>query len=275
MRLAPVALVVSVVALGATSAFVAHARADDAKFDLDLEDADVRDVIKEIQKHTDQSIVPVKDVAGKITVHLARVTWKDALDHAAKLAGCTVEYPKPNDPPVIYVKKVGVAPGPNPLPGPAKVAFREYPIGEEVERAKEHLKVAAVWLPPVTMDHEHGAAPGPDTIHLECDIHALKGNENGFAVGDWIPYLSIAYEITAKGETKPCLTGDLMPMVAKDGPHYGATIAMPGPGEYTLVYKIDPPSKNGLGRHTDAITGVAEWWKPFETSYAWNFRGLK
>src|SRR5581483_136322 len=108
----------------------------------------------------------------------------------------------------------------------AKVPFREYPIGDEVEREVEHLRVAAVWLPPVTMDHEHGHATGPHVVHLECDIHATRGNENGFAVGDWIPYLTIKYRIepadkaaeTAAAGAK--VEGTLMPMVAKDGPHY-------------------------------------------------------
>jgi uncharacterized protein involved in high-affinity Fe2+ transport len=157
---------------------------------------------------------------------------------------------------------------------PNKSAFREYPIGDEVEREKEHMKVAAVWLPPVTMDHECGAGPGPNTIHLECDVHATRGNENGFAIGDWIPYMTIEYAITKEGEEKPSLTGELMPMIAKDGPHYGATIAMPGVGRYRLRYKLHPPSKNGFGRHTDPVTGVADWWAPFETSYSWDFKGL-
>jgi uncharacterized protein involved in high-affinity Fe2+ transport len=159
--------------------------------------------------------------------------------------------------------------------GPAKVAFREYPIGDEVEREAEHLKVAAVWLPPVTMDHDCGPAAGPHVVHLECDIHATRGNENGFAVGDWIPYLTIKYTIEPEGKDKGSkLEGKLMPMVAKDGPHYGATIAMPGIGRYKLTYALEPPSSNGLGRHTDSITGVADWWKPFETTYAWDYKGI-
>jgi uncharacterized protein involved in high-affinity Fe2+ transport len=170
---------------------------------------------------------------------------------------------------VTYVKRAGNQTAPT-----VKSVFREYPIGDEVEREKEHMKVAAVWLPPVTMDHEHGAAaPGPNTIHLECDVHATRGNENGFAVGDWIPYMTIEYAITKEGEEKPCLSGELMPMVAKDGPHYGATISMPGLGRYKLVYKLFPPSKNGFGRHTDSVTGVAEWWAPYEVSYSWDFKG--
>jgi uncharacterized protein involved in high-affinity Fe2+ transport len=63
-------------------------------------------------------------------------------------------------------------------------------------------------------------------------------------------------------------------MVAKDGPHYGATINMPGPGKYKLKYRLHPPSTNGLGRHTDSVTGVADWWTAFETTYSWDYKGI-
>jgi uncharacterized protein involved in high-affinity Fe2+ transport len=161
-------------------------------------------------------------------------------------------------------------------PDGPKAVFREYEIGE-VDRDAEHLKVNAVWLPPVTMDHDCGPAPGPNVIHLECDIHATRGNTNGFAIGDWIPYLTIKYTIVTEGAKEgegAKLEGKLMPMVAKDGPHYGATIAMPAHGKYKLTYAIEPPSSNGLGRHTDPITGVADWWKAFEASYAWEYTGV-
>src|SRR5215472_6883483 len=47
--------------------------------------------------------------------------------------------------------------------------FREYPIGEEVE--KNQMRIAAVYLPPVQMDGMPGLA-APAMIHLEADIHA-------------------------------------------------------------------------------------------------------
>ena len=48
-----------------------------------------------------------------------------------------------------------------------------------------------------------------------------------------------------------------MPMVASDGPHYGANIKMMGVGNYKVTYHIEPPSKAGMHRHTDSETGVA------------------
>ena len=34
----------------------------------------------------------------------------------------------------------------------------------------------------------------------------------------------------------------MMPMVARDGLHYGASIEMPTAGHYKLTYAIEPPS---------------------------------
>lgn len=157
---------------------------------------------------------------------------------------------------------------------PAKAPFREYTIGEEIEREAERLRIAAVWLPPVTMDgHPECNRAGPHVVHLECDVHATRGNQNGFALGEWIPYMAVAYKIEQDG--KVVRDGKFLPMVAKDGPHYGATIEMPGAGRYKLTYRLEPPSAGGLGRHTDPVTGVAPWWKPFEVSFDWDYKGVE
>jgi uncharacterized protein involved in high-affinity Fe2+ transport len=151
-------------------------------------------------------------------------------------------------------------PGPRP-PGP----LREWPIGEDV--VKNHITIAAVWLPAVGMAGM--PEPSSDVIHLEADIHATADNPNGFAKDEFVPYLKIKYELSDAKGGKLLQSGDLMPMVASDGLHYGANIAKPGPGTYRLVYKIEPPSSGGLGRHVDAATGVAAWWEPFETTFDW------
>ena len=64
-----------------------------------------------------------------------------------------------------------------------------------------------------------------------------------------------------------------MPMVARDGLHYGASIEMPNAGRYKLTYAIKPPSYGGLGRHADRATGVDAWWKPFEVTFDWDYPG--
>jgi uncharacterized protein involved in high-affinity Fe2+ transport len=150
------------------------------------------------------------------------------------------------------------------------MGFREYPIG--LPQMKNSLKIAAVWLPPIQMDGMGGPASS-DLIHLEADIHATEGNPNGFALDEFVPYLQIHYQVVSADGGKPIQDGVLMPMAARDGLHYGANIAMPKAGSYTLILDIDPPSKNGLGRHSDSATGVADWWTPFQVRFDWDYPG--
>jgi uncharacterized protein involved in high-affinity Fe2+ transport len=166
------------------------------------------------------------------------------------------ESPKP---PVPETMKSSAPPGDRPKPP------RETPIGDEV--VKNHMTVAAVWLPSVGMAGM--PEPSSDVIHLEADVRATADNPNGFAKDEFVPYMKVKYELRdAKGD-RVLQSGDLMPMVASDGLHYGANVAKPGPGSYRLIYKLEPPSAGGLGRHVDAATGVAAWWEPFEASFDW------
>lgn len=144
----------------------------------------------------------------------------------------------------------------------------ENPIGETEQN---QMKIAAVWLPPIQMAGVD-LPLGPDVIHLEADIHALEGNINGFGRGAWIPYLTVRYEIIPLDSDDKAIEDSMIHMVAKDGPHYGATLRMPGPGKYRLIYHLDPPA---MGRHTDAITGVAPWWEPFSVEFEFNYAGSK
>ena len=138
-----------------------------------------------------------------------------------------------------------------------------------------NMEIAAVYLQPILMEPRGmGLAPSLADIHLEADIHATKGNKNGFGVGQWIPYLTIEYTLT-NNDTGKKQTGTFMPMIASDGTHYGANVKMMGIGNYTVVYHIDPPSKAGLYRHTDKETGVGRWWKAFDVKYDFKYVGLK
>jgi uncharacterized protein involved in high-affinity Fe2+ transport len=166
-----------------------------------------------------------------------------------------------------------------PIQTPAAVVrqpagFREYPIGDEFE--KNEMQIKAVWLPPVQMEGMEDPTSS-NLIHLEADIHATEGNRNGFAKDEFVPYLVVDYTIVgvdekAGNKAVAPIKGKLMPMVARDGLHYGATIEMPGDGHYKLTYALKPPSAGGLGRHVDRATGVEPWWKPFEVSFDWEFR---
>lgn len=162
------------------------------------------------------------------------------------------------------------SPPPTPAQGVKPAGFREYPIGDEV--LKNHMRIAAVWLPPIAMEGMPAISAGGDVIHLEADIHATEENPNGFARDEFVPYLKVHYTI-AGGGGELIHEGELLPMIARDGLHYGASLAMPKPGAYRLTYNVEPPSAGGLGRHSDPVTGVAPWWEPFEASFDWDYPG--
>jgi len=159
------------------------------------------------------------------------------------------------------------------LAGP--VLALETPIGKPQKQAG--MEIAAVYLQPVPMEPAGMMKAVADSdIHLEADIRAQGDNANGFAEGAWIPYLGIAYEITKAGSPQK-IAGELMPMVANDGPHYGDNVKLSGPGKYTLKLSIAPPGAAAhahFGRHTDKETGVGPWFKPFTVQYDFNYAGV-
>jgi len=151
----------------------------------------------------------------------------------------------------------------------------EYPIGGP--RNVAGMEVAAVYLQPIEMEPEGMMAKASESdIHLEADIHALANNAHGFPEGSWIPYLVVKYELTKQGGSDK-IAGELPPMVASDGPHYGDNVKLKGPGRYKLKFFIAPPSANQqahFGRHIDRSTGVRPWFKPFEAEYEFTFAGV-
>jgi hypothetical protein len=151
----------------------------------------------------------------------------------------------------------------------------EYPIGKPQQ--KNGMEIAAVYLQPVLMEPVGMMAkPEHADVHMEADIHAIANNPNGFEEGAWMPYLGIKYEITKLPEGKK-ITGDFMPMVANDGPHYGDNIKLMGAGKYKVKFTISPPGSDAqthFGRHTDRLTGVAPWFKPFDVEYEFTYVGI-
>ncbi len=158
---------------------------------------------------------------------------------------------------------------------PPSAAALEYPIGTPKNLAG--MEVAAVYLQPIEMEPEGMMAKASESdIHLEADIHALANNAHGFPEGFWISNLVVRYELTKQGSGEK-IAGELLPMVASDGPHYGDNVKLKGPGRYKLKYFIAPPSANKqapFGRHTDRATGVRPWFKPFEVEYEFTFAGV-
>ena len=161
------------------------------------------------------------------------------------------------------------------LGGALNVHAVEYPIGSPQQ--KNGMEIAAVYLQPVEMEPDGMMKKAAESdIHIEADIHALANNPNGFEEGAWMPYLSIKYEIAKQGSDWK-ISGDFMPMVANDGPHYGDNVKLNGPGKYKVKFAIQPPGSDPhshFGRHTDRLTGVRPWFKPFEVEYEFTFAGI-
>ena len=139
------------------------------------------------------------------------------------------------------------------------------------------MEIAAVYLQPIEMEPAGMMGePGLTDIHLEADIHATADNQNGFADGEWMPYLDIHYTLK-KLDNGQEMTGEMMPMVASDGPHYGDNVKLMGPGRYLLSLTIMSPADNQhahFGRHVDPETGVAPWFKTFTVEYDFVFAGV-
>ena len=151
----------------------------------------------------------------------------------------------------------------------------EVPIGKAQVIAG--MEVGAVYLQPIAMEPAGMMREARlSDIHLEADIRAAKGNANGFAEGDWVPHLVVRYRLAKAGEAQ-VLEGELMPMVASDGPHYGDNVKLDGPGQYQLTYRVAPPGghhPHAFGRHTDKETGVGPWFKPFVLEYEFVYAGV-
>ena len=149
----------------------------------------------------------------------------------------------------------------------------EYPIGKPQIRAG--IEVTAVYLQPVSMEPVGMMRSARDSdVHLEADVKAQSNNPNGFPDGTFVPYLDVHYELAKEGSGAP-IRGELMPMVANDGPHYGDNVKLQGPGKYHLRITVAPPGgASHFGRHTDKETGVGPWFAPFTLDYDFAFTGL-
>jgi uncharacterized protein involved in high-affinity Fe2+ transport len=150
---------------------------------------------------------------------------------------------------------------------------REYFVGGPVK--EQDMEIVANYLlgiemapMPMTMGGmmEHGS----DMVHLEADIHATADSAYGYADGAWIPYLTVSYDLKKDGSDWSA-SGKLIPMTAKDGPHYANNLNMGGPGLYHLTYRIEPPAPEAFGRHIDKETGVPDWWKPISVHFDFKY----
>ena len=131
----------------------------------------------------------------------------------------------------------------------AAAGFQEYPIWEDEEVG--FINVSGVYFQPVPMSGGNENYEDYD-LHFEADVSAME-NDLGYGVGDWIPYMTVNYEIIGSdGET--AAEGTFMPMAASDGPHYGANIKLPEADTYSvkLTFNVD---ENSYLIHLDDVTG--------------------
>lgn len=145
---------------------------------------------------------------------------------------------------------------------------REYFIGGPIKQ--NDMEIVANYLKGIEMSPMPPMEHGGDVIHLEADVHATADSPHGYPDGAWIPYLTITYELQKTGSDWQA-AGKLLPMTAKDGPHYAINLAMGGPGDYRLTYRVEAPDVGGFWRHVDQETGVPDWWKPFSVSFTFKY----
>jgi uncharacterized protein involved in high-affinity Fe2+ transport len=152
-----------------------------------------------------------------------------------------------------------------------EAGFEEFPIGDDRELGP--INVAGVYFQPVDMLPAGASLPASQSdMHMEADISAAEGNNLGYGVGDFVPYLTVRYEI-AKTDGSWSIDGAFMPMNASDGPHYGANLKLDGAGTYKVRFTIQNPESFGYLLHTDAETGVPGrfWNQPLVAEWDFDF----
>jgi uncharacterized protein involved in high-affinity Fe2+ transport len=149
--------------------------------------------------------------------------------------------------------------------------FEEFPLGDDHELGP--LNVAGVYFQPVDMIPAAAGLPASQAdIHIEADISALD-NDLGYGVGDFVPNLTVRYEISQASGWH--IEGTFMPMNASDGPHYGANVKLNGIGQYKVRFLIQNPEAQGYVLHVDQTTGVPGrfWNQPLVAEWNVNYTG--
>lgn len=162
--------------------------------------------------------------------------------------------------------------------------FTENPIWSDAELGADDdhmlIHMNGVWFQSVPMSGGYENDPETKNIHIEADIAALE-NTLGFGVGDWIPYLNVAYSIADSSSGNVVAEGNFMPMSASDGPHYGANIKLDA-GTYDFTVNVSPDEDTYL-IHLDSETGPGGNWDEYfpngqalsYTYKGWEFAGYE
>jgi uncharacterized protein involved in high-affinity Fe2+ transport len=167
-------------------------------------------------------------------------------------------------------KQQGARPQSTVAPG-EDAGFEEFPLGDDHELGP--LNVAGVYFQPVDMlPSGQGLSAAQSDVHLEADISALE-NDLGYGVGDFVPNLTVKYELSQSNGWKA--EGTFMPMNASDGPHYGANVKLNGIGTYKVRFIVQNPEAQGYLLHVDQTTGVPGrfWAQPLVAEWDVNYTG--
>lgn len=99
--------------------------------------------------------------------------------------------------------------------------FEEVPVGPNQDQNIGPLTIGAVYFQPVDMvPAGMGLKASEASFHLEADIHANKeGTKLGYGKGEFIPDLTVNYQIIDKASGEAVVKGTFMQMNASDGPH--------------------------------------------------------
>lgn len=149
--------------------------------------------------------------------------------------------------------------------------FEEIQVGPHQDQNIGPLMIGAVYFQPVDMvPAGMGLKASEASFHLEADIHAnQEGTKLGYGKGEFIPDLTVNYEIIDKTSGASAGKGTFMQMNASDGPHYGANVKLDKAGSYKLVLSIESPEKRGWMLHVDPATGVTGrfWTEPIKATF--------
>ncbi|NEG95428.1 amino acid ABC transporter substrate-binding protein [Bifidobacterium sp. SMB2] len=155
--------------------------------------------------------------------------------------------------------------------GSDSAGFEEVPVGPDQDQEVGPLMVGAVYFQPIDMEPAGMGLKAADaSFHLEADIHAnQEGTKLGYGKGDFIPDLTVAYNIIDKSTNKSVGSGTFMQMNASDGPHYGANVKLDKAGNYKLELNIKSPEEKGWMLHVDKETGVTGrfWTSPLKVTF--------
>jgi uncharacterized protein involved in high-affinity Fe2+ transport len=152
--------------------------------------------------------------------------------------------------------------------------FEEFDLGDAKDFDNYGISVAGVYFQAVDMvPAGSGLTASASDIHIEADISALAGNNLGFGAGDFVPFLTVNYEIYSKEGAK-LHEGTFMQMNASDGPHYGANVILGATkgqqGTYKIKFSIEAPGESYL-LHSDAETGVTGRFWETALTVEWTF----